>query len=102
MKAADIFRWLAFAALFACVMLLPSGWVWTVPIAAAVAELAVTAWEDPELPDASLVATCAFSSLTMALCVVLLVLYDAPSLARFVAFVGAGVLPLNIEPPRRA
>lgn len=102
MKTADKIRWLAFAALWACAMLLPSGWVWTVPVAAALAELGVTAWDTPDVVDRSMITSLSFWGLILALSIVELMLVDAPAVARFVAFVGAGVLPLNTDPPRRA
>lgn len=102
MKTADKIRWLAFAALWACAMLLPSGWVWTVPVAAALAELGVTAWDTPDAVNRSIIASYAASGLIAALCVVELMLCDAPAVARIVAIIYAGVLPLNADPPRRA
>ena len=102
MKTADKIRWLAFAALWACAMLLPSGWVWTVPVAAALAELGVTAWDTPDVVNRSIIASYAAFGLIAALCVVELELCMAPVWAGLVAFVGAGVLPLNTDPPRRA
>lgn len=102
MKTADKIRWLAFAVLWACAMLLPSGWVWTVPVAAALAELGVTAWDTPHVVDRSMITSYSFWGIVLALCVVELMLVDAPAVARIVALVGAGVLPLNADPPRRA
>ena len=102
MKTADKIRWLAFAALWTCAMLLPSGWVWTVPVAAALAELGITAWECPDTVDRSTNTTHSVLALVSALCVVELMLCDAPAVARIVAIIYAGVLPLNADPPRRA
>lgn len=102
MKTADKIRWLAFAALWACALLLPPGWVWTVPVAAALAELGVTAWDTPDAVDRSTITSLSFWGIVVALCDVELMLVDAPAVARIVAFVGAGVLPLNADPPRRA
>ena len=102
MKTADKIRWLAFAALWACAMLLPSGWVWTVPVAAALAELGVTAWDTPDVVNRSTITSLSFWGIVVALCVVELELCMAPVWASLVAFVGAGVLPLNADPPRRA
>lgn len=102
MKTADKIRWLAFAALWACALLLPSGWVWTVPVAAALAELGVTAWDTPHVVDGTIIASYAAFGLIVALCVVELMLCDAPAVARIVAIIYAGVLPLNADPPRRA
>lgn len=102
MKTADKIRWLAFAALWACALLLPSGWVWTVPVAAALAELGVTAWDTPDVVNGSMITSHSVSGIVDALCVVELMLCGAPTVARFVALLGAGVLPLNTDPPRRA
>ena len=102
MKTADKIRWLAFAALWACAMLLPPGWVWTVPVAAALAELGVTAWECPDVVDGSTITSHSCLGIVGALCVVDLMLVGVPAVARIVALVSTAVLPLNADPPRRA